>query len=560
MGRVCQLLAKFSLILFFVAPCYGQAVNNVFPFATGSGGSTLSVMVTGNDNSGKRNGNPFRTPAGAVNAAQAGDTVLVFPGTYTNNNLLKPNVNWFFYPGSTIYWQVATNYFNPSNNGWGIFDDRTLVNTTNGTTNVIGGYGTFIYDGWQGNYGASLTTNGCQTTNQLLFYTATGAASNMFGAFVITNPTTKITVTGHEIRTSYFNGIQTTYDGVTPNPAILGHGAWAIYVANCTNSSFTFDAVGNSPNIYTNNALIMDTDGLGDYLLTAYAMANVNGCYWAHGETYFQIQKIEMMFSGYGLWTDSGNNGQVVTNNGPVEHCWCTFQDVFSHFYDDSLNTNSRVWVQAKTIEPLNANATGAVVCYGSGKVYVTTDKLGVVTNIAVINTVGFLPALIPGSMWITAQKISAGGAGWANIGSENAVIDILQWEDGNIPLTGTVSNTTGITVAGVTNNSIFIRGVTAKMNAANAVFAALKDTTNLVVFTGFNIDMPASTNCAFYLGTNVVAGTNIIIHDVVINAPKTSNSIATTNGAFFVRGYGVYADKAADSHTTVLTGGTHYP
>lgn len=54
-------------------------------------GNVIRVdQVFGNDSKGKRNGKPFKTISAALEAAQAGDAVWVFPGTY-DESLVIPN-------------------------------------------------------------------------------------------------------------------------------------------------------------------------------------------------------------------------------------------------------------------------------------------------------------------------------------------------------------------------------------------------------------------------------------------------------------------------------------
>jgi len=46
---------------------------------------------------------PFQTILGATGSANIGDTIIVYPGTYyTNTNIIKDGVNYYFYPGSHI--------------------------------------------------------------------------------------------------------------------------------------------------------------------------------------------------------------------------------------------------------------------------------------------------------------------------------------------------------------------------------------------------------------------------------------------------------------------------
>lgn len=118
-------------------------------------GNTLWVdAVNGSDISGRRGtaSSAFRTIGQAKTNAVAGDTIFVLSGNYTNNNLLKAGVNYFFFPGARVWWADAG-----SGAGYGFFDDRA----TGATTNTIGGQGEFQFDS-PGNVnvvGAVVTTN-----------------------------------------------------------------------------------------------------------------------------------------------------------------------------------------------------------------------------------------------------------------------------------------------------------------------------------------------------------------------------------------------------------------
>lgn len=45
---------------------------------------------------------PFKTLTAAKEAAKPGDTIMVLPGTYNENNLLKNGVNWHFFAGAVV--------------------------------------------------------------------------------------------------------------------------------------------------------------------------------------------------------------------------------------------------------------------------------------------------------------------------------------------------------------------------------------------------------------------------------------------------------------------------
>jgi len=54
---------------------------------------------------------PFKTLTAAKNAAQIGDTIVVLPGTYTDQNLAKTGVNWHFLCGALVQSPSTTSIF-----------------------------------------------------------------------------------------------------------------------------------------------------------------------------------------------------------------------------------------------------------------------------------------------------------------------------------------------------------------------------------------------------------------------------------------------------------------
>lgn len=73
---------------------------------------------------------PFKTLPKARDAAKSGDTIMVLPGTYNANDLLRNGVNWHFFNGAKVAYSES--------NTLAIFD-------TNGTTatSVVTGHGEF---------------------------------------------------------------------------------------------------------------------------------------------------------------------------------------------------------------------------------------------------------------------------------------------------------------------------------------------------------------------------------------------------------------------------------
>ena len=77
---------------------------------------------------------PFKTLTKAKNAAVSGDTIIVLPGTYNENNLLKNGVSWHFLPGAIVSYSGS--------GAAAIFD--TSSNGTNGAVlSIVSGWGDF---------------------------------------------------------------------------------------------------------------------------------------------------------------------------------------------------------------------------------------------------------------------------------------------------------------------------------------------------------------------------------------------------------------------------------
>ena len=71
--------------------------------------NTILVSKNGNNSTGTRNdwAKPFLTIAAANSVAQAGDLVIVYPGTYNEGDVAKSNVNYYFYKGAVVSSGIA---------------------------------------------------------------------------------------------------------------------------------------------------------------------------------------------------------------------------------------------------------------------------------------------------------------------------------------------------------------------------------------------------------------------------------------------------------------------
>src|SRR4030095_15425115 len=75
--------------------------------------------LSGSDTNSGVQDSPLKTLGKAKANAISGKTICVMAGTYTDNDLLKNGVNWFFYPGALV--EGADPGTAPV---MGIFDDR----------------------------------------------------------------------------------------------------------------------------------------------------------------------------------------------------------------------------------------------------------------------------------------------------------------------------------------------------------------------------------------------------------------------------------------------------
>ncbi len=126
-------------------------------------GNLLIVdQVNGSDSTGAAGslGYPFLTLGAAKTAASSGDTVRVYPGTYSERDLLKNGVNWDFLPGANVSYAGSAN--------GGIFDDSS--------------------DGANGAVTCSITGSGIFTLN------STGGAADRNSTVRITNSSSSVVI------------------------------------------------------------------------------------------------------------------------------------------------------------------------------------------------------------------------------------------------------------------------------------------------------------------------------------------------------------------------------
>ena len=351
---------------------------------------------------------PFKTLGAAKAAAQPGDTIVVGPGTYVENDLLKDGVNWFFAPGALVTYTSQAIQANSNDILYGIFDDRS----SGPVQCTIGGHGSF-----------SAFSRGYL---------------NLLGTLVVTNANSKISFTGKEI------AFATYHD----NAAGTGTRA-AVYVKNAVRVDVSCDR------IYGARGTTYDT-GLVDEFGDPISWADFgSGIYWELGDLYVRCGSIDKI-SSYAAW------GNQPLGNPIAANLWLNADFIENHIYMDGgsnatghLGTyNWRSWIVAKEI-------LEGIAYFDYGRHYLTVQKINLQNA-----SMSFNGAT---QVWMTAQKITntlAGG--WmllqaGNGGSPVVFADITHFED-----TQGAFNSAGISISDA--SELHLRGSYLKTGSGPAI------------------------------------------------------------------------------------------
>lgn len=432
------------------------------------------VSVAGNDATAARCriDLPAQTVAKAKALAVAGDTVIVLPGTYYNcTNLLKGGVNWFGYGDVTLTYTNMTNTFDP---GWGVFDDRY----SGAVTSSISGFSIIHNIGFPSTN--ALGQICCQNTNT-------------FGAIVITNSTSQVSVSGNSI---YMTMLQ---------PRSQNSGMAAISIKNCRRTDIRFNSITNDPNTY-----LAGIDDLGTPVI---ASAVGSGIYWELGDVHADVKTISAQV--YALWCNDTTGGTAANN------IWLTSDTIDGVFYVSGLgNVNYRSWLQCKELR-------GGVNVDNAGKVYVNAQKVRVGAGVS----------LSAGTeLWFRVEKLTAasyflfqsGGVAWVNVD---------EFED-----LGTVDP--GLFLRGGTN---FING--GFMSLSNGIGIRYEGGRSRV--HGLTIDTSRSTNSCVMVRTN-----NLVLDGCTLVNTNTKFSISSdVDATNNVRIYGSRGTSEATNKLPVLVG-----
>jgi hypothetical protein len=351
---------------------------------------------------------PFTTLAAAKAAAQSGDTIVVGPGTYIENDLLKDGVNWFFAPGAFVTYSSPALQANSNDIVFGIFDDRS----SGPVQCAIGGHGSF-----------SAFSRGYL---------------NLLGTVVITNANSKLSLACKEI------GFATYHD----NAAGTGSRA-AVYVKNGLRVDVNCDRIYGARGATYDIGL---TDDLGDPISWN---DFGSGIYWELGDLYVRCGSIEKI-SSYAVW------GNQPRGNTSAANLWLNADFIENHMYMDGGSDatghvgtyNWRSWIVAKEI-------LEGIAYFDYGRHYLTVQKINLQNA----------PMSFNGAtqVWLTAQKLTntlAGG--WmllqaGNAGSPIVFAEVTHFED-----TQGAFNSAGISISDA--SEFHLRGSYLKAGSGPAI------------------------------------------------------------------------------------------
>lgn len=230
---------------------------------------------------------PFLTLTAAKNAANAGQTITVFPGTYNEKNLLKTNVNWLFLPGADILYT--------GNQSGSIFSDS--ADGTNGAvTSKI--------------YAQSIRNEAVHNDNT---YTNS--------VFHITKSTSNIYLEALEVVNNVTGGAGQNRSGIR-----ITSGNMVAYIKDLLDS-YEYDALlvegTGSPSISLYADRIMG--GSSSFLqasaieMTGNGTASVHARYISGGESALNLQGGTLNVFGAELIISTG---PAIDNNGSVAEIW----------------------------------------------------------------------------------------------------------------------------------------------------------------------------------------------------------------------------------------------
>jgi len=249
----------------------------------------------------------------AKTTATSGQTIVVGPGLYADNDLLKDGVNWFFYPGA-----VVSNASPQGASGTrGIWEDKNQA-----VTSTIGGYGSFFYESLMDELSP--------------------------GTLVVSNSASNISITCKEI------GYEHYYTNTVQNAGTRA----AVCVMNAKRITIKADRIFNKKNT------TFDTGVLDEFDQEILASCDGNGIYWQLGDTYVTCPIIESNTT-YSAWSDQPSGNTTAAN------FYLTCDLVDGHIYASGHNGTSawKNWYICKDVRD-------GFSLFGPGKNYIFAEKI----------------------------------------------------------------------------------------------------------------------------------------------------------------------------------------
>lgn len=504
----------------------------------------------GNDERGGHFGGAFKTLAAARDAAVAagGGIILVQPGSYTANNLLRTGVHWHFMHGASVTWTHAV-----SGSDFGMFDDRVAqlsCTTTNLSTALTVSSTALLAVGDQV-YGTGIAES-CTVSAILTSTTLTlSAAATASGT---------VTLSFSRAVNSQISG-QGNFD-YNGNKALTAEGILAIFnrlsvvkfqAYHCTTRSFTAGSGLATASIRDCSRVFLDIqdirdNGADDPELDEFdtpIASSTMGIFWQKGDIYANVRRISSM--GYCLWGQEpfiGSTANFWFNGDYMESL------AGNTLYMQASNgagsgANYRCWIRSQQMHSLLATVLSLL---GSAKSYVYASKIS-----------GITPISTSGVLWLTCQKVTqlAGAAqGFiaqvdqaTNVSdASDSYINVQHWEDLS---SGAYSNSFAFLFNMTHGGKAFINGGTFKNGATgSASSGGVKVTAGTVTIQNMRIDTSGTNNSASRPVT--VAANTLTLWNCYLVCPALALESVYAAAAQTVINKGSCANVAKHANVTV--------
>ena len=481
-----------------VATNLSTALSNSIVFTNAMGvGKTLYVdSLHGNDTTGTRGrfDKPFRNIDWAKTNASAGDLIYVRAGSYTNNNLLKNEVNYWFDSGSVVVWTNTGTISGTLPQGAGIFDDRI----PGAVTSVVAGHAVLKF------HAAPTATTDYNT--------------NLLGAIVTTNPASRISFSLDRIE------------------AILveQNAMAAVYIANCGRVYLKCNEILDP---WPRDTLYYDN-------FPDQTAASTTGIYWKIGDLHTDVKRIYA--TGYCLYgnetsaagavTDWYHKGDEMDNRKGASSA----AESANAVYTVGISSLWRVWCDIGQIR----TDKSCWEHFGGGKIYLYgVSKLGGLIGVSVSQSGA-------GEIWVEAQKISATNQ-WITVASPwsgTNYVSVQHYED-----LGGASSAYGFSLSGgvtvlqgghaktldrpallITNGTVKVEGMTIKTGGTTNNWPIFQTRDGKVILKDTVLVVPSTGTTNSVYATNAQ---NVKVYGSLMSNTNQNPNVTFTTGAITVDG-----------------------